>query len=96
MDHKQARRQTDNSRNLLRKEYLAALMGGKCFYCGYNKCLRALQFHHTDPTSKSYCISGAGRSKKLEDVIKELGSCVLICANCHAEVENVSRCPKPS
>lgn len=28
--------------------------GGKCIVCGYNKSIRALQFHHLDPTQKDY------------------------------------------
>lgn len=28
--------------------------GGKCVKCGYDKCMDALQFHHTDPTQKEF------------------------------------------
>jgi hypothetical protein len=57
--------------------------GGKCINCGYDRCVRALQFHHLDSTKKDFTISGVSRSW---DTIKiELDKCILICANCHAE-----------
>ena len=31
-----------------RKEYFVKKFGGKCCQCGYNKCIDALEFHHTD------------------------------------------------
>lgn len=37
-----------------RKTKLKAYKGGKCIVCGYNKSIRALQFHHLDPTQKDY------------------------------------------
>lgn len=61
-------------------------LGGKCMRCGYNKCYRALEFHHRDPSTKEFGIAtGEGRSwKRLEP---ELKKCDLLCSNCHAEVE---------
>ena len=34
------------------KQKAVEYKGGKCVVCGYNKCNRALEFHHTDPTTK--------------------------------------------
>jgi hypothetical protein len=28
--------------------------GGACVLCGYSRCLRALDFHHFDPTNKRF------------------------------------------
>ena len=28
--------------------------GGCCQLCGYNRCMRALSFHHLDPTKKKF------------------------------------------
>jgi hypothetical protein len=61
--------------------------GGKCALCGYNKCMKALTFHHIDPTTKEFNISG-NHCRKWEVVQKELDKCVLLCSNCHAEVED--------
>jgi hypothetical protein len=59
--------------------------GGKCQLCGYNKCTRALHFHHRDPSQKSFIISG-NFSRKWEVIQMELDKCDLICANCHSEL----------
>jgi len=32
------------------KKMLVQYKGGKCERCGYNKCIRALEFHHLDPS----------------------------------------------
>ncbi len=31
-----------------RKQKLVDMLGGECVKCGYDKCLRALEFHHKD------------------------------------------------
>lgn len=53
--------------------------------CGYNKCMRALDFHHIDPTQKDFVISRA-TYKKFDLVRNELDKCALLCANHHREV----------
>lgn len=60
--------------------------GGKCIVCGYNKSIRALQFHHLDPSQKDFGISGS--TKSFEKLKSELDKCVLLCSNCHAEVHD--------
>ena len=32
------------------KKMLVQYKGGKCERCGYNRCIRALEFHHLDPS----------------------------------------------
>ena len=61
--------------------------GGRCAACGYDRYLGALQFHHVDPTDKKFALSGQGMTRSLERVRREAQKCVLLCANCHAEVE---------
>jgi hypothetical protein len=70
-----------------RKCILVEMFGGECKLCGYNKCQQALQFHHVDPTNKSFGIS-KGACRKLEELVEEAKKCILLCANCHFEVEN--------
>lgn len=65
-----------------------AYKGGKCARCGYNKSIRALSFHHTDPTKKEFTISNHGRCMAWEKRKKELDKTILLCANCHAEVHD--------
>jgi hypothetical protein len=69
------------------KEILAAEAGGQCTLCGYNRCLAALEFHHRDKTQKTFGLSAAGITRSIEAARREAAKCVLLCANCHAEVE---------
>ncbi len=59
-----------------------------CCVCGYNKCARALDFHHVDPNTKSGHISEMVHHHALESVKKEIEKCVVICANCHRELHD--------
>ena len=47
----------------------------------------ALQFHHVDPTEKAFALSSRGVTRSLAKAREEAAKCVLLCANCHAEVE---------
>jgi len=62
------------------------LKGGACQICGYSKYQGALDFHHIDPTTKSFSIGSRGHSRSWEQVLKELDKCILVCANCHREI----------
>lgn len=68
------------------KILLVEYKGGKCCKCGYNKCIRALQFHHLDPNEKDFGIGGL--SVSLERLKKEVDKCILVCSNCHAEIHD--------
>jgi transposase len=69
------------------KKLLVDEAGGRCILCGYNRYAGALQFHHLDPSTKSFALSVQGVARSLEKARAEAAKCVLICANCHAEVE---------
>lgn len=69
------------------KEILVKEAGGACAICGYDKWIGALQFHHRDPREKEFEISGRGLTRSLERARNEARKCVLLCSNCHAEVE---------
>lgn len=73
-----------NANRTARKLRAIALKGGGCQICGYNRCARALTFHHTDPATKDFRLSYGTFAWKT--LLRELEKCVLICANCHAEV----------
>lgn len=60
--------------------------GGKCSICNYNKCLDALSFHHTKPLEKNKDVSTLFRLKGIAAAIEEAKKCLLVCANCHAEI----------
>lgn len=55
--------------------------------CGYSKCLQALEFHHLDPTEKDGGLAGSIKFLSKEKLLAEIEKCVLLCANCHREVE---------
>jgi 5-methylcytosine-specific restriction endonuclease McrA len=61
--------------------------GGRCAVCGYDRCAAALEFHHLVPAEKSFSLSHRGVARSLEKARAEASKCVLLCANCHAEVE---------
>ncbi len=63
--------------------------GGKCEECGYNKCNRALSFHHKNPEEKEFAISKAiATNRKWGYIREELDKCILVCSNCHMEIED--------
>jgi transposase len=70
------------------KLVLVAEAGGHCVLCGYDRCVAALHFHHVDPSSKRFHLSMQGVSRSLAAARAEMAKCVLLCANCHAEVES--------
>jgi len=65
---------------------LVAEGGGGCQVCGYDRCVVNLHFHHVDPTTKSFGIT-TSRGKSLAAYREEAKKCVLVCANCHGEIE---------
>ena len=69
------------------KRILVQEAGGRCCVCGYDRYLGALEFHHLDPRSKAFSLSAAGVTRSLAKARVEAAKCVLLCANCHAEVE---------
>ncbi len=76
------------------KRILVEEAGGKCRLCGYDRCFAALEFHHLVPEDKRFGLSHRGIARSLEVVRAEARKCVLLCANCHAEVEaGFSRLP---
>ena len=56
--------------------------------CGYDRSIAALQFHHLDRATKQFTIGNLGITRSLERMRAEARKCVLLCANCHAEVES--------
>ena len=69
------------------KEILVAEAGGACALCGYSRCVAALHFHHRDPATKEFGLALNGVARSLARSRVEAAKCVLLCANCHAEVE---------
>lgn len=70
------------------REMARQYKGNKCAICGYNKCGRALSFHHKDPSKKNFGISMNGLTRAWSKIMVELDNCVLLCSNCHMEVHD--------
>jgi hypothetical protein len=48
----------------------------------------ARHFHHLDPDAKRFSLVERGLTRSLDACRIEAAKCVLLCANCHAEVES--------
>lgn len=69
------------------KQLLVLEAGGRCLLCGYDRYYGALEFHHLDPAAKRFGLSMRGLTPAIDVVRLEAQKCVLLCSNCHAEVE---------
>ncbi len=78
------------------KRILVEEAGGRCRVCGYDAYVGNLVFHHVDPSQKSFQLSSSvGRS--LAAFREEAKKCVLVCANCHGEIEaGLIESPRPT
>jgi transposase len=70
------------------KVLLVGEAGGRCCLCGYDRYIGALEFHHLDPSEKRFEINTSGATVSLDALRAEARKCVLLCSNCHSEVEN--------
>jgi len=68
------------------KALAIAYKGGQCQICGYNRCPGALELHHING-KKEFGISDKGYTRSWKKVKAELDKCILVCANCHREIE---------
>jgi hypothetical protein len=59
--------------------------GGKCEICGYDKCVYALEFHHSNPEKKEFNISRIKSTIFSIRIKTELDKCTMLCSNCHRE-----------
>ena len=84
---KRCRLERVSQRRRKMKLILVAEAGGRCALCGYDRRVGALHFHHVDPSTKQFHLSMQGVTRSLARARAEMAKCVLLCANCHAEVE---------
>lgn len=68
------------------RQMAISYLGNKCYFCGYNKCLDALDFHHLDKSTKEFGLSQNGMTRSWEKTKNELKKCILVCSNCHREI----------
>ena len=71
------------------KSRLVEGFGGCCNKCGYDKCSRALDLHHLDPSKKSFGFGQVMANPKRWDLlVEEAKKCILLCGNCHDELHS--------
>jgi hypothetical protein len=63
----------------------------RCQICGEDRP-ECLQFHHRDPSQKEFTIGNIIRNGvSLETLQREIAKCDVLCANCHAVIEQQKR-----
>lgn len=70
------------------KEMGVEYKGGKCIFCGYNREIDALEFHHLEKDNKDFGLSKKGLTRSWNRTKNELDKCILVCANCHREIHS--------
>jgi ribosomal protein L37E len=80
-----------NDKNyIIAKNISKILKSNGCSKCGYDKSIRALQFHHVEPNDKIMTLDVSEiRRKSNEKIINEILKCVLLCSNCHGEIHDM-------
>lgn len=82
-------------RGIQRKQKLIDISGGGCTKCGYNKCFRALTFHHINPNDKKFTLDQSNLYKySWNKIYQEFQKCILLCQNCHAILHEIERLNK--
>jgi len=61
----------EKRRKLMRQKSIE-FKGNKCAICGYNKCIKALEFHHLDSKQKDFGISAKGYTRSWDNVKRKL------------------------
>lgn len=69
------------------KKILVDEAGGRCALCGFDAYVGALQFHHVNPRDKRFGLGSRGLARSIDSLREEAAKCVLLCSNCHAQVE---------
>jgi transposase len=84
---KRCRMDRVSQRRQVVKRKLVEEAGGKCSICGYAGYQQALEFHPLDPSAKEFDLGRKGVTRSLAKSRAEARKCILLCANCHREVE---------
>lgn len=61
-----------------------------CCKCGDTRPF-VLDFHHVDPSTKSYTIAHLSGAASVETLLSELNKCIIFCANCHREYHYLNK-----
>jgi hypothetical protein len=83
-----ARRTSSGSLDV--KAYVASVRATGCVICGETD-IEVLDFHHVDPATKSFHLSGSYYNHGMDKVVAEIAKCVVLCANDHRRVHAGTR-----
>ena len=83
-----SKKKSDERRHIEAKKIMHRLKSNGCAICGYNKCDRALDFHHVNSEDKKFPLNVTGMKRKNKYIIEELNKCILLCKNCHYEIHD--------
>ena len=78
-----------NDRKIAQRQFIINLTDG-CQFCGYNRVLRNITFHHLN--DKDFSLSSRIFSRSLESLLPEIMKCVVCCHNCHGEIHEGHIC----
>ncbi len=93
-DRREALIKAVSKRRKTLKQMAVEYSGGQCLICGYKKYQGALELHHLNQSEKSFSLGHKGYTRSWLAVKQEIDKCVLLCANCHREVEaGISQLP---
>jgi hypothetical protein len=70
------------------KKQAVEYMGGCCSVCGYDRCIRALEFHHLEPDKKTKDFEKRFKVWSFKRQKTELENCIIVCSNCHREIHS--------
>ena len=68
------------------KKALVEANNHKCAYCGLVDDYVVYDFHHLNPSQKSFGISDSSTTRSRQAYADEAKKCVLLCANCHRKI----------
>ena len=74
-----------NDRKYEQRAFIVRLTDG-CQFCGYNRLVRNLSFHHT--IDRKHELSSRIFGRSLQALLPELRKCVVCCHNCHGEIHD--------
>src|ERR1035438_3115983 len=84
--HPEKEREYTNRSRQRKLDIVIEAMGGlKCKHCGAKEShgkSKALQFHHVDPSIRSFSITSS-LNHPLKDLLEEAHKCILLCQLCH-------------
>lgn len=66
---------------------LCAANQNRCFVCGVEDDIVIYDFHHLDPSTKTFGISNSNTTRSRQAYADEAKKCVMVCANCHRKIE---------